>query len=59
MALDLITAETLMFGLIMSPLILFGGLWGQKLIKKLDQEKFEKLALYATLFAGFLLFIPR
>ncbi len=58
-ALDLITAETLMFGLIMSPLILFGGLWGQKLIKKLDQEKFEKLALYATLFAGFLLFIPR
>lgn len=58
-ALDLITLDTLLFGLVMSPLILIGGLWGQKLIKKLDQEKFEKLALYATFIAGFLLFIPR
>lgn len=59
LALGLITVETLLFGLIMSPLILVGGLWGQKLIKKLDQQKFEKLALYSTLIAGFLLFIPR
>jgi uncharacterized membrane protein YfcA len=58
-ALGLITLETLQFGLIMSPLILFGGLWGQKLIKKLNQDKFEKLALYSTLIAGLLLFLPR
>jgi uncharacterized membrane protein YfcA len=58
-ALGLITLETLQFGLIMSPLILFGGLWGQKLIKKLNQDKFEKFALYSTLIAGLLLFLPR
>jgi uncharacterized protein len=58
-ALGLITVETLQFGLIMSPLILFGGLWGQKLIKKLNQDKFEKFALYSTLIAGLLLFLPR
>jgi uncharacterized membrane protein YfcA len=58
-ALGLITVETLQFGLIMSPLILFGGLWGQRLIKKLNQDKFEKFALYSTLIAGLLLFLPR
>jgi uncharacterized protein len=58
-ALGLITLETLQFGLIMSPLILIGGLLGQKVIKKLNQDKFEKFALYSTLIAGFLLFVPR
>lgn len=59
LALGLITPETLLFGLVMSPLILAGGLWGQRLIKKLNQDKFERLALYSTLIAGLLLFIPR
>jgi uncharacterized membrane protein YfcA len=40
-------------------LILLGGLLGQKVIKKLNQDKFEKFALYSTLIAGLLLFVPR
>ena len=57
--LGIITLETLKLALYLAPFVILGALFGQKIMKKLNQRAFEYAALISTLIAGFLLFIPR
>jgi hypothetical protein len=57
--LGIITLQTLYLALLLSPFVVMGGLFGQKIMKKLNQRMFEYAALISTLVAGLLLFIPR
>ena len=57
--LGIITLETLKLALYLAPFVIMGALFGQRIMKKLNQRAFEYAALISTLIAGFLLFIPR
>lgn len=57
--LGIITAETLMLALLLSPFVILGGIFGQRIMKKINQRSFEYSALVSTFIAGLLLFIPR
>ena len=57
--LGIITAETLALALLLSPFVILGGIFGQRIMKRINQRAFEYSALISTLIAGLLLFIPR
>jgi uncharacterized membrane protein YfcA len=57
--LGIITAETLALALLLSPFVIMGGIFGQRIMKRINQRAFEYSALISTLIAGLLLFIPR
>jgi len=39
--------------------VIMGGIFGQRIMKGINQRAFEYSALISTLIAGLLLFIPR
>jgi uncharacterized membrane protein YfcA len=45
--------------LLLSPFVIMGGIFGQRIMKRINQRAFEYSALISTLIAGLLLFIPR
>lgn len=49
--LGLITPESLLFGLMMAPFVVIGGLVGYQILQRLNQRVFEQLALVLTLVA--------
>jgi len=57
--LGIITTQTLVLALLLSPFVILGGLFGQRIMKRINQRAFEYSALTSTLIAGLLLFIPR
>jgi uncharacterized membrane protein YfcA len=57
--LGIITTQTLALALLLSPFVVMGGLFGQRIMKRINQRAFEYSALISTLIAGLLLFIPR
>jgi uncharacterized membrane protein YfcA len=57
--LGIITTQTLALALLLSPFVILGGLFGQRIMKRINQRAFEYSALTSTLIAGLLLFIPR
>jgi uncharacterized membrane protein YfcA len=57
--LGIITTQTLALALLLSPFVIMGGLFGQRIMKHINQRAFEYSALISTLIAGLLLFIPR
>ena len=57
--LGIITTQTLMLAVLLSPFVVMGGLFGQKIMRRINQRAFEYSALVSTLIAGLLLFIPR
>ena len=57
--LGIITTQTLALAFLLSPFVVLGGLFGQKIMKRINQRAFEYTALTSTLIAGLLLFIPR
>lgn len=50
--LGLITPESLLFGLMMAPFVVVGGLVGYQILRRLNQRVFEQLALVLTLIAA-------
>jgi uncharacterized membrane protein YfcA len=57
--LGIINYQTLALALLLSPFVVMGGLFGQRIMKRINQRAFEYSALISTLIAGLLLFIPR
>jgi uncharacterized protein len=57
--LGIITTQTLMLAVLLAPFVVMGGLFGQKIMRSINQRAFEYSALVSTLIAGLLLFIPR
>jgi uncharacterized membrane protein YfcA len=55
--LGLITAESLTFDLLMAPFAIIGGLVGYQILKRLDQKRFEEIALVLTGIAALRLII--
>ncbi len=57
--LGIITTQTLMLAVLLAPFVVMGGLFGQRIMRSINQRAFEYSALVSTLIAGLLLFIPR
>lgn len=57
--LGIITTQTLILAVLLAPFVVMGGLFGQKIMRRINQRAFEYSALVSTLIAGLLLFIPR
>ena len=57
--LGIITTQTLMLAVLLAPFVVMGGLFGQRIMRIINQRAFEYSALVSTLIAGLLLFIPR
>ncbi len=57
--LGIITTQTLILAVLLAPFVVMGGLFGQKIMKSINQRAFEYSALISTFIAGLLLFIPR
>ena len=57
--LGIITTQTLMLAALLAPFVVMGGLFGQRIMRSINQRAFEYSALVSTLIAGLLLFIPR
>jgi uncharacterized membrane protein YfcA len=57
--LGIITTQTLMLAVLLAPFVVMGGLFGQRIMRRINQRAFEYSALVSTLIAGLLLFIPR
>ena len=57
--LGIITTQTLMLAVFLAPFVVMGGLFGQRIMRSINQRAFEYSALVSTLIAGLLLFIPR
>ena len=50
-----ITTQTLALALLLSPFVIMGGIFGQRIMKHINQRAFEYSALISTLIAGLLL----
>jgi uncharacterized membrane protein YfcA len=48
-----------MLAVLLAPFVVMGGLFGQRIMRRINQRAFEYSALVSTLIAGLLLFIPR
>lgn len=57
--LGIITSQTLTLAVLLAPFVVIGGLFGQRIMRSINQRAFEYSALVSTLIAGLLLFIPR
>ena len=51
-SLGLITWQTLSFGLLLTPVVILGGLAGYQTLKRINQNLFEDLALGLTVVAA-------